>query len=233
MTGVALRAEALSVTLGKTQILREVSLEVEPGQVVGVLGPSGAGKSTLFRVLAGELVPTSGRVWLADREVTREPLWRRARWGLGYVPQTPSVLFDLDVRSNLRVFERVVGAPGGSSLERARGIGLEERLGVRAGELSGGERRRLEVLRALVGEPKVLICDEPLAGVDPAQASRVGRMLRDYADRGGAVVVADHRVHEAIAFCDRALLLLDGKLELSCDPSEFLGHPAVQRRYLG
>jgi lipopolysaccharide export system ATP-binding protein len=152
---------------------------------------------------------------------------------LGYVPQTPSVLFDLDIAANIRVFERASGAPRRPAAERAREVELDARLDVRASELSGGERRRLELLRALIATPGVLICDEPLSGVDPAAAARIGQLLRRRADQGAAVVVADHRVHEAVRFCDRALLLLDGRVELSCDPEGFVDHPAVRRRYLG
>jgi len=233
MSAPPLRAENLSVRLGKQQILGDVSLDVAEGEVLGVLGPSGAGKSTLFRLLVGELSPEHGRVFIGDRDVTREPLWRRARAGLGYVPQTASVLLDLTVARNIRSFEQVVGVGRRDAAERAREVGLEERLEVRARDLSGGERRRLELLRALIAEPSVLVCDEPLAGVDPALAARIGEVLRRQAERGAAVIVADHRVHEVIEFCDRALLLLDGRVEVICDPGEFLEHPAVRRRYLG
>jgi lipopolysaccharide export system ATP-binding protein len=233
MSASPLRAEDLSVRLGKQQILSDVSLDVAEGEVLGVLGPSGAGKSTLFRLLVGELSPERGRVFIGDRDVTREPLWRRARAGLGYVPQTASVLLDLSVERNIRSFEQIVGAERRPAEERAREVGLEDRVGVRARDLSGGERRRLELLRALIAEPSVLVCDEPLAGVDPALAARIGEVLRRQADRGAAVIVADHRVHEVIEFCDRALLLLDGRVEVTCDPGEFLEHPAVRRRYLG
>lgn len=233
MSAPLLVAEAIGVSLGKQQILAGVSLELRSGEVLGVLGPSGAGKSTLFRLLAGELRPATGRVLLGERDVTREPLWRRARLGLGYVPQTPSVLFDLSVADNIRSFERMAGAARRSAEERARDVALEDRLHVRAGELSGGERRRLELLRALIAEPSVLVCDEPLTGVDPVIAGRIGRLLRGRADAGAAVIIADHRVHEAIRFCDRALLLLDGRIELTSKPEGFLDHPAVRRRYLG
>src|SRR5690606_8950226 len=169
---------------------------------------SGAGKTTLFRLLAGELAPDSGRVAIAGDDVTREPLWRRARRGLGYVPQTPSVLFDLSVADNIKSFERAARVASRPLEERLRSVELSARLDVRARDLSGGERRRLELLRALVAEPKVLICDEPLTGIDPAHASRVAAVLREHADRGMAIVVADHRIQEALSICDRALLLL-------------------------
>lgn len=227
-----MRAERLSVRLGRTDVLRGVDVAVAPGRVLGVLGPSGAGKSTLFRILAGELSPDSGRVWLGTDDVTRRPLWYRAARGLGYVPQTPSVLFDLSVADNIRTFERAARVPRLSVEERAEPFELVHRLAVHAGELSGGERRRLELLRALIAEPKALVCDEPLTGIDPAAASRIGRLLRDRAQAGMAIVLADHRIGEALPICDEALLLVDGRVELLAEPGEFAEHPAVLRRYL-
>jgi lipopolysaccharide export system ATP-binding protein len=228
-----LRARGVHVSLGGVEILRGVQLDLHAGSVVGVLGPSGAGKTTLFRVLVGELRPQSGTVWLGGRDVSRAPLYQRARRGLGYVPQTPSVLFDLSVRENLRAFERAARVPRRPAEERAELVQLGPRIDVRAAELSGGERRRLELLRALLAEPSVLVCDEPLSGVDPAGARRLGETLRGQAARGAAVVLADHRVREALPFCDRALLLVDGKIELDAPPDQFADHLAVRRRYLG
>jgi lipopolysaccharide export system ATP-binding protein len=234
--GAALVAEGVRVARGDKTILRNVGLEARPGEVLGVLGPSGAGKSTLFRVLVGELEAESGRVALLGQDVTRWPLWRRARAGLGYVPQEPSVLWDLTVLENLCAFRQIVH--GDRDAERAghaaRDVDLAGRLDVRAGELSAGERRRLELARALTRTPRVLVCDEPFAGVDPAGAERLGELLGDLAAREGvAVVLADHHVAEALHICSRALLLLDGEVAVSGTPDEFRAHPLVQGRYLG
>lgn len=229
----ALSAEDVHIRLGKREIVRGATLELRGGRVLGVLGPSGAGKTTLFRGLTGEVAIRSGTVRLGQVDVTRMPLWSRARHGLGYVPQTPSVLLDLTVEKNIVTFARMVGSAGVSVAEQAKRVGLGERLRVRAGELSGGERRRLEVLRALMGKPAVLICDEPFAGVDPASSHDVGDLLREHADSGGAVVLADHRVGEALRICDWAHLLVEGHVEVSVEPAEFAQHPAVQQRYLG
>jgi lipopolysaccharide export system ATP-binding protein len=229
-----LDAHDLVVTVGQTHVVRGVSLSLSPGEVVGVLGPSGAGKTTLFRALVGEVSVASGRIELDGVDVTREPLWRRARRGVGYVPQTPSVLWDLTVEDNLATFETLAspgelrGAPWW-----AREVELEARLSVRAGELSGGERRRLELARALIARPQVLVCDEPFAGIDPAGAERLGRLLQARAEAGTAVLLADHHVAEALLVCHRAVLLLDGRIEAAGPPEEFREHPLVVGRYLG
>ena len=214
-------------------LLAGVDIALQGGEVLGVLGPNGAGKTTLLRVLAGEVTPMSGRVWLADTEVSNLPLWQRARRGLGYIPQVPSVLFDLTVADNIRTFIAAARAETRPGKELAERFGLEAKLTVRARDLSGGERRRLELLRAMVGGPKVLLCDEPFAAGDPAHIRLVVEHLRTLADAGGAVVVADHRTSDALSLCDRAMLLVNGSVEAEGTASSFADHPAVQRRYAG
>ena len=228
-----LRGEALRVVRGGKAILRGVDLTVTAGEVLGVVGPSGAGKSTLFRALVGELELESGRVLLDGTDVSGWPLWRRARAGIGYIPQTPSVLWSQTVRSNLVTFHRVVHGKDGDPRAAAERVDLDGRLDVPAGELSAGERRRLELARALTRSPRVLICDEPFAGVDPVGASRIGALLQGLARDGVAIVLADHHVAEALAICTRAMLLLDGEVATVSDPISFVQHPLVQGRYLG
>lgn len=227
----------LRVERGAKTILRGVDVEAKRGEVVGILGPSGAGKSTLFRALVGETPIASGQVLLEGADVTREPLWARARRGLAYVPQSASVLWDLTVQENLDVYHRIVTGrrDGGAVKALAARVALEDRLDVRAGELSGGERRRLELARALARPPKVLVCDEPFSGVDPKQATRLADMLLDLAKQDGvAVLLADHHVEEALRVCTRAVLLLDGEVAIdSDDPASFRDHPLVVGRYLG
>ena len=229
-----LEATDVVVTIAKTEVVRGVSLALDAGEVVGVLGPSGAGKTTLFRALVGEVRVASGAIMLDGVDVSNEPLWRRARRGIGYLPQTPSVLWDLTVDENLATFEALAVPRERRGAEAwAREVELAERLHVRAGELSGGERRRLELARALVTRPRVLVCDEPFAGIDPAGAARLGHLLRARAEAGMAVVLADHHVAEALRVCHRAVLLLDGKIEASGPPEVFREHPLVVGRYLG
>jgi lipopolysaccharide export system ATP-binding protein len=229
-----LDARDVVVSVKGTEVVRGVSLSLSDGEVVGVLGPSGAGKTTFFRALVGDVPTASGRIELDGVDVTKEPLWRRARRGVGYVPQTPSVLWDLSVEDNLATFESLCGnGERRGARAWATDVELAERLKIRAGELSGGERRRLELARALVARPQVLVCDEPFAGIDPAGAERLGRLLRARAEAGTAVLLADHHVAEALLVCDRAVLLLDGRIEASGPPAEFKEHPLVVGRYLG
>jgi lipopolysaccharide export system ATP-binding protein len=240
VTAAAIGGFGLRVTRGNKTILRGIDLRARPGEVLGVLGPSGAGKSTLFRALVGEIAVASGRIELYGEDVTALPLWARARRGLSYVPQTPSVLWDLSVRENLASYHRIVHRRAGAAAEKkaieelAVRVALEDRMDVRAGELSGGERRRLELARALTRPPKVLVCDEPFAGVDPQQAGRLGDMLRALAvDDGVCVMFADHHVEEALRVCTRAVLLLDGEVAAEEEPEAFRAHPLVVGRYLG
>ncbi len=227
-------ADAIETRRHRAPILRGVSLSLLPGQVVALLGPSGAGKTSLFRVVVGEEAPHAGRVRFAGRDVTREPLWVRARSGLGYLPQAPSVLFELTVRQNLVTYARIVGRPEVEVLALADKVELAGRLEVRAGDLSGGERRRLELARALSARPRALVCDEPFSGVDPAGAQRIASMLRSLAvDEGVAVVLADHHVSEALSIADDVSLLVDGVVEARCSPEDFVAHPLAQGRYLG
>jgi len=231
----ALSARGIVVQRAGKRLLRGVDLTLSPGTVTGVLGPSGAGKSTLFRVLVGEDRDHDGQVLLDGADVTRKPLHARARLGLGYMPQGPSVLWDLSVEENVRTFLEI--ARGSADSPALRGIleatRLDEARATRAGLLSGGERRRLELARVLSGRPRVVVCDEPFAGVDPAQAAHLGDLLADLTADGVAVVLADHHVEEALRICTSASLLLDGAIVTSGTPEAFREHPVVRGRYLG
>jgi len=230
---LALEVTDLSVSLGGVRVLDGVDASVREGRVLGVIGVSGAGKSTLFRAIAGDVVLLRGRVALAGADVTALPLWKRARLGLGYVPQGPSVLLDLTVAQNIATFERASRARCLPPKERAETVQLEHRLGVRARELSGGERRRLELLRALVADPRILVCDEPFAASDPVHVRMLSDLLRGHAARGRAVLFADHRIDDALSISDDALFLSEGRVVASGPGAHLGNHPAVRGRYSG
>jgi lipopolysaccharide export system ATP-binding protein len=224
-------ATGLRVTIGGREVVRGVSIHARAGEVVGLLGPSGSGKSSFFRAAAGEGPGTWETLTLNGIQLDRLPTWARARAGLGYMPQEPSVLWDQTALANLRTFARVLGKPDGaiSALER---VGLAEVAQTKAGKLSGGERRKLELARILLSDSQILLCDEPFAGVDPKAATALGLLLRAYADAGHAVILADHHIQEALAICDRALLLVDGAAVVEAKAAEFANHVTVQQRYL-
>jgi lipopolysaccharide export system ATP-binding protein len=228
-----LHAENIETRRHGAPILRGVSIEVPAGKIVALLGPSGAGKTSFFRVVVGEEHPHSGRVLFDGHDVTREPLFRRARRGIGYLPQGPSVLFELTVRQNLVTYADIVKRPRSEVLALAERVELTGRLDVLAGDLSGGERRRLEIARALSARPRVLVCDEPFSGVDPQGSEKIATMLRALSGEGVSVLLADHHVVESLAIADEVLLLVDGVVETRCSPREFASHPMAQGRYLG
>jgi lipopolysaccharide export system ATP-binding protein len=228
-----LSARGLTVVYGDRHVLRDVDLDLDAGEVLGVLGPSGAGKSTLFSALTGDGVRARGVVRLDGTDISALALWERARLGIGYIPQSPSVLWDLSVEDNLVTFHKVVFGHGPASVEaEAARVELGARLRVKAGALSAGERRRLEFARAITRRPRVLVCDEPFAGVDPAGAAHLGRLLAELAKSGVAVVLADHHVAEALRVCTRAMLLLDGAVAAMGEPEGFREDPLVKERYL-
>jgi len=227
-----LTVEGLVVKRGGSTIIRGVSLQVAAGQIVALLGPSGAGKSTFFSAVVGDLPSAQGRVMLGSNDVSNLPLWLRVRHGIGYLPQGPSVLFDLSVYQNLVTFFRLADVQS-DVLAYARSWQLHTHLNVRARDLSGGERRRLELARTLLRQPSVVVCDEPFAGVDPSGVSLLAQQLRHYADNGGSLLLSDHHAFEALQIADRAHLLIDGNITVTSHPSEFLKHPEVTERYVG
>jgi lipopolysaccharide export system ATP-binding protein len=232
MSDDSFAARTLGVFVGDRWLIRGISFALGAGEILAVLGPSGAGKTTLLRALAGDLRVNEGQVLLGSHDVTALTLWQRARQGLGYVPQTPSVLLDLTVRQNIAAFSEICGQPVALETHAAE-LALEGCLDTRARDLSGGERRRLELLRALIAKPKVLLCDEPFAGIDAHRAHGLSTLLVRLKDQGTSVILADHRVREILAAADRALLLVDGRLELTDTKNNFMKHPAVAGRYLG
>ena len=211
MTGPVLAARGLRKRYGDREVLCGVDLHVEPGEVVGLLGPNGAGKTTTFNLIVGEVRPTQGRVFLGEREITDLPMFRRARLGITYLPQEPSIFRRLSVADNLNaILETVEDKP---AIRRERlhellqELGLSGKEKLRGDALSGGERRRVEVARALVLEPKFMLLDEPFSGIDPIAVGEIQKVVDQLRTRGIGIVVTDHNVRETLAICDRAYII--------------------------
>jgi lipopolysaccharide export system ATP-binding protein len=215
------------------QVLHGLDIRVLPGEIVGILGPNGAGKSTCFRAIAGLIRPIAGTVRLGGVCLDRLPLWRRVRAGLGYLAQEPAIFRSLSTRDNLRVaVEGVGGNPliVDALLDKAGLLPLAE---ASAGTLSGGERRRLELARTLATGPRVLLLDEPFAGVDPLGVADLKARILALAGAGLGVLLTDHAVHDALPLCTWAILIESGEVLVQGTPSELAQDPLARARYLG
>ncbi|MEN3026331.1 MAG: LPS export ABC transporter ATP-binding protein [Chlorobiota bacterium] len=233
----SLRCEGLAKAYRRRLVVRNVSLEVRQGEVVGLLGPNGAGKTTTFYMLVGMISPTAGRIFLDSLELTHMPMYRRARLGISYLPQEPSVFRRLTVEENIRAILQLRRLPGPE--QRRRLEQLLEEFGIthirhRKGYmLSGGERRRCEIARALASDPKFILLDEPFAGIDPLAVEDLMRLVRRLKERRIGVLITDHNVHETLSITDRAYILIDGSIFYAGTAEEIAAHPDVRRLYLG
>ena len=221
---------------GRT-VVKGISLHVNCGEIVGILGPNGAGKTTTFYMIVGLVKPTAGQVVFQGQRVTRMPVFRRARMGLGYLAQEASVFRKLTVEDNIMAILETLDLEA-----RAREERLQEQLGdlrlthvarQRAYTLSGGERRKLEIARSLVRRPTILMLDEPFSGVDPLAVSDIQQIIRGLRDRGLGIVVTDHNVRETLAIVDRAYLIYDGKVLREGSSDFLINDPAAREVYLG
>lgn len=220
------------------RVVDRVSFVVNPGEVVGLLGPNGAGKTTSFNIVVGLLRPDAGSVRLAGAELTREPLHVRARLGLGYLPQEASVFRRLSVRDNLlAVLELLPRVPKAERGTRADALIAELELGHVAASLgehlSGGERRRLEIARCLAMEPKIILLDEPFAGIDPIAVAELQGLIRRLSERGIGVLITDHNVRETLGICTRAYILVSGRVLEHGTKDEIAHSEAARANYLG
>ena len=234
-----LRAESLGKEYRKRRVVSNLSLEVRSGEVVGLLGPNGAGKTTAFYMIVGLVPCDEGRIWLDDREVTGLPMYRRARLGLGYLPQEASVFRKLTVEDNIRaILEVRDDLDDDAALEAALESLLEElHIGHIRGSpgvsLSGGERRRVEIARALAAEPRFILLDEPFAGVDPISVDDIQRIIRHLSARDIGVLITDHNVRETLGICGRAYIVNAGSVIASGSADDILANPQVREVYLG
>ena len=237
MARKSLSCDALAKVYRSRRVVDGVRLHVETGEVVGLLGPNGAGKTTTFYMIVGFIKPAAGRVYLDDEDISRLPMYKRARRGIGYLPQEASIFRRMTVEDNVRAILETM--PFSKSEREDRCDELLEELGVshirksRGFQLSGGERRRVEIARALATEPAFILLDEPFAGIDPIAVQDIQTIVEGLKDRGLGVLITDHNVHETLSITDRAYILHEGRIAVSGTPEEIVADEDARRIYLG
>jgi len=234
---ISLAIDNLVKYYGKRRVVNEVSISVNQGEIVGLLGPNGAGKTTTFYIITGMIRPSAGEVFLEKRKITALPMYQRARLGISYLSQEPSIFRKLSVGNNLKAVLEF--QPLSPSERQKKLTSLLEELRIdhlvknKAYTLSGGERRRVEIARALVTDPKFMLLDEPFAGVDPIAVEDIQKIIKRLKDKGIGVLITDHNVHETLSITDKAYLLYDGTV-LKSGSSDFLANdPEARKLYLG
>ena len=238
-----LAARGLKKNYGSRQVVKGVDLSVKSGEVVGLLGPNGAGKTTTFYMVVGLVVADGGDIELDGRSIARLPIYKRARLGVSYLPQEASVFRKLSVEDNIRAILEMLVDENGRALDTSE---IEHRLEMLLDELqikhlrtnaalslSGGERRRTEIARALAANPRFILLDEPFAGVDPIAVIEIQRIVRFLRDRNIGVLITDHNVRETLAICDHAYIINEGRVLASGDPQDIINNPDVRAFYLG
>lgn len=232
-----IQAEGLAKTYGRREVVKGVDLHIERGEIVGLLGPNGAGKTTTFYMIMGLVKPTHGSVSFEGRDVTTTPMYKRARLGMGYLAQEPSIFRKLTVEQNVMAILETLKIPRRVRIDR-----LDELLGAlnithvrkqKAFTLSGGERRRLEITRAMVNNPSMILLDEPFSGVDPIAVDEVQQIIRDLRGMGLGVLITDHSVRETLQIVDRAYLMCDGSVMRHGDSEFLINDPVSRELYLG
>lgn len=233
-----LTVRGLVKSYGRRRVVDGVDFEVHPGEIVGLLGPNGAGKTTTFRMACGMIDPDAGNVTLAGQDVTTWPMYRRAKdGGMGYLAQESSVFRKLSVQKNLLGVMELLGMA--RKVRNRRSQQLLEQFGIwhlrrsRAMSLSGGERRRLEIARALVSEPQIILLDEPFTGIDPVTIDSIQGIIRDLRDRGISILITDHQVRETLEITDRSYVIRGGQVLCHGRPREVLSHPEARKHYFG
>jgi lipopolysaccharide export system ATP-binding protein len=233
-----LRTENVVKKYRSRTVVKEVSVEVRQGEIVGLLGPNGAGKTTTFYMIVGIIKPFSGRVFLDDTELTRLPMYRRAQLGVGYLAQEASVFRQMTVEDNIMsILEFRRDLDNDQRTAKLESLisefGLEKIRTNKGIQLSGGERRRTEIARALANDPKFLLLDEPFAGVDPIAVQDIQDIVAHLKDRNIGILITDHNVHETLSITDRAYLLYEGRVLHHGTPEEMASDPDVREKYLG
>jgi lipopolysaccharide export system ATP-binding protein len=230
-------AENLSKSYQKRPILRDVSVHVRRGEAVALLGPNGAGKTTCFSIVTGLIRPDIGRIWLDEYDISRFPMYRRARLGIGYLPQEASIFRGMTVEKNIRavaeLFEKTYEGQKVLVDRLLDEFSISHLRHASALSLSGGERRRTEIARALAASPSFLLLDEPLAGIDPIAVNEIRELVFHLKERGIGVLITDHNVRETLDIVDRAYILHDGKVLMEGSPADIISNQDVRRVYLG
>ncbi|MGP1461422.1 MAG: LPS export ABC transporter ATP-binding protein [Bacteroides sp.] len=236
-TRMRLHTTSLVKRYKKRTVVKGVSIEVQQGEIVGLLGPNGAGKTTTFYMIVGLITPNEGAIFLDDTEITREPVYRRAQRGIGYLAQEESVFRKLSVEDNIRAVLEMTGAPKEYQREKVESLlrefnlqKIRKNLGI---QLSGGEKRRTEIARALALDPKFILLDEPFAGVDPIAVEDIQHIVAHLKDRNIGILITDHNVRETLSITDRAYLLFDGSILMSGTTAELAANERVREVYLG
>ncbi|MCZ6765699.1 MAG: LPS export ABC transporter ATP-binding protein [bacterium] len=234
---VSIQTRNLVKMYGKRRVVDDVSIQVDSGEIVGLLGPNGAGKTTTFYMIVGMIRPTKGTILYGDREITSEPMYKRARTGIGYLPQDPSIFRGLTVENNLMAILETL--PLSKSERKERVESLLEELDIShirksmGSNLSGGERRRVEITRALVTEPKFILLDEPFAGIDPIAVSDLQRIVKKLKNRGLGILITDHNVRDTLKITDRSYVMYEGGIKRSGTADELADDAEVREIYLG
>jgi len=227
-----LRAEHLIKKYKSRTVVKDVSVQVEQGEIVGLLGPNGAGKTTSFYMIVGLITPNGGRIFLDDQEITKEPVYKRAQLGVGYLAQEASVFRRLSVEDNIRAVLEMTKMTKEEQKDRLEEMlqHIRKSLGI---QLSGGERRRTEIARALSIRPKFILLDEPFAGVDPIAVEDIQNIVQKLKDKNIGILITDHNVQETLSITDRAYLLYDGRILQAGTAEHLAADPEVRRVYLG
>lgn len=232
-----LRSEGLVKRYGKRTVVNDVSINVKQGEIVGLLGPNGAGKTTSFYMTTGLVVPNDGHIYIDDQEITDYPVYKRARAGVGYLPQEASVFRKLSVEDNIMAVLEMTNTTRKYQLEKLESLIKEfrlEKVRKNSGDrLSGGERRRTEIARCLAIDPKFIMLDEPFAGVDPIAVEDIQHIVWQLKYRNIGILITDHNVHETLSITDRAYLLFEGRILFQGTPEELAENPIVKEKYLG
>ena len=233
---LVLRTEGLVKRYGKRTVVNDVSFDVKQGEIVGLLGPNGAGKTTSFYMTTGLIVPNGGHIYLGKEEVTKYPVYKRARAGIGYLAQEASVFRKMSVEDNILSVLEMTGKPRDYQLEKLESLISEFRLNKvrknKGDQLSGGERRRTEIARCLAIEPKFIMLDEPFAGVDPIAVEDIQQIVYHLKYRNIGILITDHNVDETLAITDRAYLLFEGRILFQGTPEELAANKIVREKYL-